>query len=287
MSKLHDAKKQYDTIDIPEELEQIVTQSIRSAKKERRKNTSFKKWSIGAVAASALFIGSVNISPALAQTLSSIPVLGQIVEVVTIQEIKIEKDSYHADLKTPSVTGLGDKELEDALNEKYIEENKQLYDQFIQEMGSKEEENFAVASDYEVTTNTEEILSITRYQSMSYGSTFISMRTDTIDKKNNLLITLPSLFKNDAYIEVISSYIKEEMIRQMKTDEDVVYWIANGEEAGFEAIRPDQTFAITADHKLSISFDKYEVAPGASGVITFEIPTEVIEAQLVSDYYIR
>ncbi|MFB8736384.1 hypothetical protein ACEQPO_30285 [Bacillus sp. SL00103] len=36
------------------------------------------------------------------------------------------------------------------------------------------------------------------------------MTYDTIDKKNHVLITLPSLFKDDRYIDVISENIKEQ-----------------------------------------------------------------------------
>ena len=94
-------------------------------------------------------------------------------------------------------------------------------------------------------------------------------------------------FKDNGYIDAISNYIKDEMAKEMEADETIMYWVASEEEIGFESIRPDQTFSITADHKLTISFDKYEVAPGSMGVITFEIPTDIIKEELISDYYIK
>lgn len=36
-----------------------------------------------------------------------------------------------------------------------------------------------------------------------------------------------------------------------------------------------------------ISFDKYEVAPGYMGVVEFEIPTDVLQEDLVSMKYIH
>ncbi|MCZ8541218.1 DUF3298 domain-containing protein [Psychrobacillus sp. FSL K6-2365] len=292
MSKLHESKKQYDDIEIPTELQQVVSKSIQNAKKEQsRKMPSFKKFGIGFVAAAAIFIASVNINPALAQSLSTVPILGSIVQVISIQEITIDEDTYNADLKVPNVTGLTNKELENSLNEKYIAENKALYESFQKEMEAQKEVgggHLGVVSTYEVVTDTDEILSISRYEANIVGSSSTTMRTDTIDKKNEVLITLPSLFKDDqGYIETISTYIKGEMTKQMAEDEMNMYWIASEEEIGFESIRPDQTFSITADHKLTISFDKYEVAPGYMGVITFEIPTDVIKDELISDYYIK
>lgn len=292
MSKLNESKKQYDDIEIPTELQQVVSKSIQNAKKEQsRKMPSFKKFGIGFVAAAAIFIASVNMNPALAQKLSTVPILGSIVQVISIQEITIDEDTYNADLKVPNVTGLTNKKLENSLNEKYIAENKALYESFQKEMEALKEVgggHLGVVSTYEVVTDTDEILSISRYEANIVGSSSTTMRTDTIDKKNEVLITLPSLFKDDqGYIETISTYIKGEMTKQMAEDEMNMYWIASEEEIGFESIRPDQTFSITADHKLTISFDKYEVAPGYMGVITFEIPTDVIKDELISDYYIK
>ncbi|WP_391204985.1 DUF3298 and DUF4163 domain-containing protein [Psychrobacillus sp. L4] len=291
MSKLNDSKKQYDDIEIPEELSQIVHDSIRKAHKKQQKNKPLKQWGIGIAAAATLFITSVNISPALAQSLSTVPVLGSIVQVLTLKEIQVAKDTYNAELKTPGITGLENKKLEKMLNEKYIAENEALYESFQKDMKELEAEgggHLGVASTYKVVTDTDDILSISRYEVNTVGSSSTTMRTDTIDKKNEILITLPSLFKDNQYIEAISTYIKGEMIKQMAADENIIYWV--GSEAdfvAFEAISPDQTFSITADHKLTISFDKYEVAPGYMGVLTFEIPTEVIESNLISNYYIK
>lgn len=291
MSNLNDSKKQFNNIEIPSELEQIVSKSIETIKMEQKnKKPSFKKLGIGVAAAASIFIASVNMSPTLAQSLSTVPILGSIVQVVTIQEIIIEEDTYSADLKVPNVTGLNNKELENSLNEKYIAENKVLYEGFQKEMVALKEAgggHLGVVSTYEVVTDTDEILSVSRYEANVVGSSSTTMKTDTIDKKNEILVTLPSLFKDNGYIDTISNYIKGEMSKEMQADETITYWIASGEEIGFETIRPDQTFSITADHKLTVSFDKYEVAPGSMGVITFEIPSGIIKEELISDYYIR
>lgn len=291
MSKLNDSKKQYNDIEIPAELKQVVSTSIQTVKMEQsKKKPSFKKFGVGVAAAATIFVASVNMNPALAQSLSKVPILGSIVQVISIQEITIEEDTYNADLKVPNVTGLNNKELENSLNEKYIAENKALYEGFQKEMEALKEVgggHLGVVSTYEVVTDTDEILSISRYEANAVGSSSTTMRIDTIDKKNEVLITLPSLFKDDGYAATISKYIKGEMSKEMAADETITYWIASEEEIGFESIRSDQTFSITADHKLTISFDKYEIAPGYMGVITFEIPTEVIKNELISDYYIK
>lgn len=287
MSEFEKAKQKYRETPIPEELDSLVRRSIQIATQKPKRKNRMKQWGIGIAAASVLFIGSVNLSPALAQSLASVPALQSLIEVISVQDLELEKDDSSIRLNTPSVSGLENKDLEEALNTKYLEENLALYEQFLQETGTDSQGNVNIATDFKVLTNTENILSITRYQSVAYGSSQVIMRTDNIDKQNEILITLPSLFKDDSYMKTISDYIKGEMQRQMEMDDEIVYWIASEEEAGFEQIRPDQNFSITEDHKLTISFDKYEVAPGSSGIVTFEIPTEIIEKHLVSDYYIR
>ena len=136
-------------------------------------------------------------------------------------------------------------------------------------------------------TDNDRILSIMRYQVNTVASSSTTMRYDTIDKIDNVLITLPSLFKDDSYIEAINTYIEGEMERQMAADEMISYFTENEYGLGYTTIRPDQNFYITDEQKLVISFDKYEIAPGYMGVVTFEIPTEVVKDLLVSDLYIR
>ena len=142
-----------------------------------------------------------------------------------------------------------------------------------------------VDSGYEILTDTDQLLAIARYEVNTVGSSSTTMKYDTIDKQNSILITLPSLFKDGAYVDVISSYIVTEMKEQMAAGEDVVYFFS--EDGWSEKIIPDQNFYITSDNKLVISFDKYEAAPGYMGILTFEIPTDVVKDLLVSDTYIK
>jgi len=207
-----------------------------------------------------------------------------------VQHLTVDEGNYQADVSTPVITGLEDEELQAGLNEKYMTENKELFDQFEKEIAEMEEVgggHLGVDAGYEVLTDNERILSIMRYQVNTVASSSTTMRYDTIDKVDHVLITLPSLFKDDSYIEVINSYIANEMERQMAEDEMVSYFTDNEYGEGFTTIRPDQNFYITNDQKLVISFDKYEVAPGYMGVVTFEIPTKVVKDLLVSDVYIR
>jgi len=62
-----------------------------------------------------------------------------------------------------------------------------------------------------VKTDTDRILSIGRYVLTVAGSSSTVFKYDTVDKKEGILITLPSLFKDNSYIEIISENIKDQM----------------------------------------------------------------------------
>lgn len=291
MSKMDKLKNDYENIEIPEELDRVVRTAIHEAQmKRKKKRPVFRNSFIGVAAAAALFIGSVNVSPAFAKSMVNVPILGSIVEVFTVQQLTVDEGTYQADVATPVLTGLKNEELQASLNEKYAEENKELFEQFEKEIAELKKAgggHLGVDAGYEVLTDNDRILSIMRYQVNTVASSSTTMRYDTIDKVDNVLITLPSLFKNDSYIKAINTYIEGEMERQMAEDEMISYFINNEYAEGFTTIKPDQAFYITDDQKLVISFDKYEVAPGYMGVVTFQIPTDVVKSLLVSDVYIR
>lgn len=284
--KIEKLKKQYHDIPIPDELDGVVAQALSSHPRKKK----FYIWPSSIAAAAMIFITTVNVSPDAANAMAKIPVLGKVVEVITFEELKKEEKHSRIDVKTPSISGLENKGLQTSLNEKYIKENEQLYEQFKKEMKTlrKEEKgNVAVSSGYDIMTDTDDLLVVHRYVEESRASTSSVNQYDTIDKKHEVLVTLPSLFKDKSYIKVISENIKQQMKDQMKHEEGTIYWLTEEDMDPFKEIAENQSFYITKDHKLRIVFDKYKVAPGYMGNIEFEIPTDVISNLLVGKRYIH
>lgn len=187
-------------------------------------------------------------------------------------------------MKTPAISGLENKNLEDSLNEEYLEESKKLYEEFN---AANKNGHLAIDSSFEVVTETPDLLSIRRNIEITQASGYTQNRYVTIDKENEVLITLKSLFENDQYINVISENIKEQMKQQMNADPNKSYFITDEDLEPFTQINPEQQFYISGDNKLVIAFDEYEVAPGYMGAVEFKIPTEVISDTLVGDKYIH
>ncbi|CAH0120226.1 Anti-sigma-V factor RsiV [Paenibacillus sp. CECT 9249] len=283
--QLEQLKRKYKNTPIPDELDFVVKKALQQRKKRR---VSMMKPLVGVGAAAVILIAGINASPAFANALSEVPLVGSLVKVLTFTEFQVDEETAKADIKVPAVTNMENKTLEAALNNKYLEESKKLYNDFTAEMEELKNNgggHVGVESDYVIKTDNDQILVVGRYVVNTVGSSSTIFSYDTVDKKNQLLITLPSLFKDDSYISLITENIKEQMREQMKADPEKVYWVEGP--MSFETIAKDQSFYINDQGKLVISFDKYEVAPGYMGVLEFVIPTDAIADALVSNEYIK
>lgn len=293
--KLQELEKQYMKVPIPKELDFVVERALKQGRKKKKNRTP--QWVLGSAAAAMLFTAGLNVSPAMARTLSEIPVVGSVIKVLTWTEYEVAEDTYDANIKIPSIENLENQDLANTLNEKYRAEGKTLYDEFIADVGDLKAQgggHLGIDSGFEIKTDNDQILSIGRYVVNTVGSSSTVMEYDTIDKENEILITLPMLFKDQHYVETISENIKEQMRTQIaESNQDKVYWLKGAGLADeelmeeFTTIKPDQQFYISDKGKLVISFDKYEVAPGYMGVVEFEIPTDVLKEDLVSTKYIH
>lgn len=296
-NKLEKLKNEYMKVPIPDELDFVVKKAIKESGVNMNKNNNTKRLrNVAACIAASLVVVTVvvNSSQVFAETLSEVPIIGNIVKVLTFREYIVDEGSYNADIKVPEIEGLDNKELQKSLNEKYLAENKKLYEEFTSDMKDLKKiggGHLGINSGYVVKTDNDSILSIGRYVVNTVGSSSTVFKYDTIDKKNEVLITLPSLFKDESYVEVISENIIKQMNEQHKADESKFYWVEGVDEKGtfgfFEKISNVQSFFINPEGKLVISFDKYEVAPGYMGVIEFVIPTEILSGVLVSNEYIK
>lgn len=294
--KIEELKKYYLEIPIPKELDSIVKNNLlKNSQYYSTKLKRQRKIKLIASIAAGFFITiviGINTSKSFAKSLSNIPVLKKLVKVLTFIEYNIDDETFNANIKIPKITGLKNKKLENYLNKQYLEENKKLYNEFIKDVEELKKNgggHLGVDSGYIIKTNNNKILSIGRYVVNTVGSSSTIFKYDTIDKEKEILITLPSLFKDERYIDRISEEIKRQMIQQHKNDPEKTYWLkeAGGDMNLFNKIAKNQNFYINNNNQLVICFDKYEVAPGYMGCVEFIIPTSVISDLLVSNEYIK
>lgn len=276
MKNINDLKKEYMDIKVPENLDDVVKESI---KKVDRKSIVNKKI-IGSAAVLAIIFG-INISPAFADVVSDIPIVGNIVKLVTVKNYTLKKNNVEADIKVPAIEGLENKQLEENLNEEFIENGKKIYEELIEEFPSINNQMKYVGSDYKIKADNDSFLSIEIIKEEIQASSYTTKKHYTIDKNKQIVLTLPMLFEGDNYIEEISNDIKAQMIENMKKDSNLTYFLEADENEevidSFDKIKENQDFYINNDGNLVICFDQYEVAPGYMGTLEFIISDKIFK----------
>lgn len=269
-----------------EKIKGMVNEGIDSPYSERKRviMKSGLKW-ISSAAAALILAGvlTLNIFPAAAQALSGVPVVGEIVKVVTFGRYQAKDNGYEANIATPKIEGLLDKELEEELNREFKDNAEALiiaYENDVKKLKKEfgnETVHMGIESDYTVKTDNDKILAIDVYIFNVAGSSSTKHTYYNIDKKANRLLSLKDLFKkNSDYITPISNYLKEQM-KYENQHNNGLYWVEPDEfSESFERIDKNQKFYINDSGDLVICFDKYEVAAGAQGCPEFVIPRDAM-----------
>ena len=116
------SEKMKNSIDSPFDITAKIDEMERFNMTKR--NVSFnwlKKTMYSAAGIAAAFILTLNCIPSLAYAASDIPILGDVVRVVTFGRFEVQKDGYEAKVVTPKIEGLLNKELEEKMNMEFQE----------------------------------------------------------------------------------------------------------------------------------------------------------------------
>ncbi|MGN0160800.1 MAG: RsiV family protein [Lachnospiraceae bacterium] len=255
-------------------------------KKERGKSKVIKYTAIAAAFIGA-FIILPNTSANVAYAMGKIPVIGQLVEVVTIRDYQHESERNNADIEVPEIipeTQVADPKVQEKLErtaDEINEEIKSITDELIThfEKYMEDEQGYqdiVVKSEVLATTQDYFTLKLICYQGA--GSGYQWNYYYTIDLNTGERLQLKDLFNEGAdYITPISENIKDQMQEQMRADEMVYYWLDNEiEEWNFKSITEETEFYVNEKGNVVIGFDEGEVAPMYMGTVEFEIPAEVL-----------
>ncbi len=306
---LDQIKQDYQNIKVPETLKKQMEAAIAQAKKDtaehlpeqadtrRKKSSIFRfplaKCAAGVAAAALILVILANSGPSIAHAMEQIPILGSIVRIVTFREYEHQENRMEANIKVPEVqVETNDGEiLEDAtrkLNDNikaYTDEIIAAYEADLKAAGGEGTE--AVNLDYEVATDNDKLFSLRFHQTITMAGAAQMEKIYHIDKQTGDMITLKDLFQEGAdYKTPISENIRQQMREQMAQDEMKSYWVDSDiPEWNFTEISDNPSFYINESGKLVIVFNEYQVAPGYMGVVTFEIPTDVVKDIAKEGYF--
>lgn len=274
---LHALRAQYERIEVPAQLDRRLSEAMGRVGRGSVAVLWGRRFGISVLAAALALTVAVNVSASAADTLAKLPVIGAFTQLVTFRDYSKEQNGLEAKIETPHVTGLGDSALEQALNEQFDQYGDALIRQYEADVSRLGEGHMSVTSGYDVAVDSARQLTVAIHTEITQASSMQINRYYTVDKQTGKLVELRDLFRPGAdYVSAISKEITEQMQARMKADENAVYFL--GDEAdGFEAISPDQNFYVTEGGILVIAFDKYDVAPGYMGAVSFEIPARALE----------
>jgi len=294
-NRLNEMKNDYENIRIPEQLRQMVEDSIRQGKtdgeKEReqmqkeKRRVFVKRAAGGAVAAVAAITVMANSGVSIAHAMYQVPVLGKVAEIVTFREYESAVNDMELQMEIPEVSVKNEDSTEDVesttkFNENIAEYTDGIIRQFeedVKEAGGENKQ--AVNTNYTVITDNERLYSLRFEQEIIMASGSQSVQIYHLDKQTGKMINLAGIFKENVnFITPISENIKEQMAEQMELDDSIAYWLNDEmEEMNFQEITEETSFYVNENGMLVIVFDEYEVAPGYMGIVEFEIPMEVVQ----------
>lgn len=291
MGKLEKLKEEYDNIPIPAELSVRIQQEIeKSKKREAEKNRAgnrrrFKKMiQVGGIAAAVciIFTAALNTNQVFAEAVSGLPVIGEIARVLTFRSYEAEKDDIGISVEIPSVemiaedTGITADEINQEiynLCEQYakdaVSRAEEYRTAFLNTGGTPEEwaeHHVKVTVDYEIKQQNDKYLSFVVRGTENWANAYNESKYYNLSLDTGKLVTLEDLLGSD-YIERADESIRKQIAEREMAGE--VFFTE--EEGGFTGISENAKFYINENNRPVIVFNKYEIAPGSSGEIEFEI----------------
>lgn len=292
MSKLETMKERYDRIAIPEELDIRVRQEIQKSRKQQEDagkvggSHRFRRmiYSMEAAAAAVciLFMTALNTSPVFAKEAGELPVIGGLARILTFRSYETEKDNIAVSVEIPTIemiaedTGISvdeiNQEILDCCNqyaEEAVKRAEEYRTAFLETGGSLEEwaeHGIKITVGYEIKKQGDDYLSFVVRGSENWTNAYSESKYYNLDLSTGDFVTLEDILGSD-YVELANKSIREQMTERQRAGETFF----TAEEGGFAGISEDVKFYINGNNHPVIVFEKYEIAPGSSGEIEFEI----------------
>ena len=302
IKELDSLKEKYMDVKMPQEQLDKMKLAIEKGKMDnRREQRRILRTRVAASAAAviAAFIILPNTSSNVAYAMERVPVLGNLVKLVTWRDYKYEDERHQANVEVGKLEvaksdeenvalGRGFDEVEEAMDVAVEEINVQveeITENLIAEFETQVQEEMGyhdLVVKSEVIADNDKYFTLKLLCFQAAGSGYEWNYFYTIDMTTEKQLQLKDLFKEDAdYITVISEEIKKQMREQMEADENVCYWLEEEmEEWNFQAITEETLFYLNEDEQLVISFNEGDVAPMYMGVVEFVIPEGVVQGIL-------
>lgn len=195
-------------------------------------------------------------------------------------------ENWYMELSIPKITGLADKTAEENLNAYFMSWQKYIVDEYRNdeaymrgEYSEEELPHFGYEYNWETVVDSDDYFVFKTYLFYAAGSSMTVNEYWTLDKHSGRLLELNDV-ADKVRLEEIRSMIKTAMDEENETQE--VFWTDDETvNTAFSYIEEYHHWYINENGNPVITFDKYEIAPGANGESRFEINGD--KAVLIKD----
>ena len=271
-----------DPIPVPEAVHQRTEELLASLPERtaEKKVIRFPKTMQRMASAAACFVFLMmvvlpNTSVAYANAVADIPVIGKLVQVLTIRNYDYFDGRHELEADIPNVSDPINKESSELLNRDVNELTEAVIADFYAEVERNGGEGYgALHIFHETLRSTEQWFTLRLTVSESAADSSADVHIYHIDRAAGKYVSFGDLFDSDSR-EVLEQMILADMQAQMAADDTVSYWEEGvDKEAGFAALTADQSFYFAENGDLVIVYDEFAVAPGYMGNPEFAIAAE-------------
>ena len=273
-------KAKEEDIQIPDSVKNQIEETLANLPEKETPGKRIRILpAVAAVAACLLFVTLFlfpNMSVSYAQALEKIPVIGDIVRVVTVRNYLYSDGMHEMNIDVPNIEA-GNSEAAEQINQEIETLTKTLVEQFYNDLEYVGNQGHgAIYVDYETVTDTEQWFTLKIRVHEASGSSNTYYKYYHIYKPEGKIVQLGDLATDENFYNVLETEIKRQMRMQMEHDSNIVYWLDEsilGKD--FVSLTPEHNFYWNEYNDLVIVFDKYEVAPGSMGTPEFVIRKEI------------
>lgn len=279
-----------EKIEMPDHVKRKMEAALLTLPKQEIKRKQFGIMPRMAVATACVVFVLIfvmpNVSVVYAESMEKIPVIGDLIRVVTIRNYFYSDPTHEMDIDVPSVSTDSAGDAANQINDDVDELTQELMQQFYHDLEVVGNEGHgSIYVDYDVQTNTKRWFTLKLSVSVVTGSSSRYYKYYHIDRNTGEIIKLSDLFNTQDFNQILTENIKAQMCQRMKEDKSQVYFMKNaGFGFQFADISSDHNFYFNDSGDLVIPFDKYEVAPGSMGCPEFTIEMDTIQDILKDEF---
>lgn len=285
LDKIIKAQIAKEQTEIPPAVKAKIDETLAGLPDTEEKAPKVRTWPRVAAAAACFILITFflfpNISVTYAHALEQIPVIGDIVRVVTIRNYFYTDEYHELNVDVPQVEN-ENSEAFNSINQDINELTDTIVHQFYSELTDGYD---SVYVDYQIVTDTDKWFTLKIIVTETAGSSNTYFKYYHVYKQTGNIVQLGDIAADNRFYDIIKQEILTQMYAEMEKDSTLTYWTGDsviGED--FHSVSPDHNFYWNKDGDLVIPFDKYEIAPGYMGTPEFTVSKELLKDVIKNEF---